>query len=38
VTRPASGIGRASRRGFTDRELDMMFKDNPAKLLDLPTP
>jgi len=22
-------------RGFTDRELDMMFKDNPARLLDL---
>jgi hypothetical protein len=24
-------------RGFTDRELDMMFKENPAKALGLPT-
>jgi len=23
-------------RGFTNKELDMMFKDNPAKLLGLP--
>jgi predicted metal-dependent phosphotriesterase family hydrolase len=24
-------------RGFTDSELDMMFKENPAKLLGLAT-
>jgi predicted metal-dependent phosphotriesterase family hydrolase len=25
-------------RGFTDRELDVMFKENPAKLLGLASP
>jgi hypothetical protein len=24
-------------RGFTDRELDQLFKENPAKALGLPT-
>jgi predicted metal-dependent phosphotriesterase family hydrolase len=24
------------KRGFTDRELEMMFKDNPAKAIGLP--
>ena len=24
------------RRGFTERELEMMFKDNPAKAIGLP--
>jgi hypothetical protein len=30
-------ITNMRKKGFTDRELDTMFKDNPAKLLDLPT-
>lgn len=29
-------ISQMRARGFTDRELDIMFKDNPARLLDLP--
>ncbi|MCC7464421.1 MAG: hypothetical protein IT480_18405 [Gammaproteobacteria bacterium] len=29
-------ITRMRQLGFTDRELDIMIKDNPAKLLDLP--
>ena len=24
------------KRGFTDRELDIMFKDNPARAIGLP--
>ena len=28
-------ISNMRKKGFTDRELDMMVKDNPAKLLDL---
>ena len=36
----ASGVGafaaEMKRRGFTDRELEMMFKDNPAKAIGLP--
>jgi predicted metal-dependent phosphotriesterase family hydrolase len=31
-------ITNMRKKSFTDRELDIMFKDNPAKLLDLPTP
>lgn len=29
-------IQNMRKKGFTDRELDIMVKDNPAKLLDLP--
>jgi hypothetical protein len=37
----AAGIGafaaEMKKRGFTDRELEMMFKDNPAKAIGLPS-
>jgi hypothetical protein len=36
----AAGVGafaaEMKKRGFTDRELEMMFKDNPAKAIGLP--
>jgi len=36
---PRAGVGAfvdaMHARGFTDRELDIMFKENPAKLLGL---
>ena len=36
----AAGIGAFAaemrKRGFTDRELDIMFKDNPARAIGLP--
>jgi predicted metal-dependent phosphotriesterase family hydrolase len=36
----AAGVGafaaEMTRRGFTERELEMMFKDNPAKAIGLP--
>ena len=36
----AAGAGafaaEMKKRGFTDRELEMMFKDNPAKAIGLP--
>jgi hypothetical protein len=36
--RPASEgqFSEMKRRGFTERELEMMFKDNPAKAIGLP--
>ncbi len=38
----AAGVGtfaaEMKRRGFTERELEMMFKDNPAKAIGLPVP
>ena len=36
----AAGVGafaaEMKKRGFTDRQLEMMFKDNPAKAIGLP--
>jgi hypothetical protein len=38
----AAGVGafatEMKKRGFTERELEMMFKDNPAKAIGLPVP
>ena len=35
---PRGGGARAARRGITQREIDLMYKVNPAKLLGLPPP